>query len=65
MTEARAFILIGISGVLLTTVAVLSMLALGVRGVGLSLGVIVPLAIGADCIGRVVVHYGENGRRKR
>lgn len=62
MTEARALVLIGFGAVLLTTVAVLSMAAVGVTGVALSLGAIVPLALAADCVGRVVMHYGKSGR---
>ncbi|HEX3734241.1 MAG TPA: hypothetical protein VHU86_03710 [Solirubrobacterales bacterium] len=62
MTEAKALVLIISGSALLTTVAVLSMAALGVTGVALSLGAIVPLALAADGIGRVVMHYGRSDR---
>jgi hypothetical protein len=65
MTEARALVLIVLGAMLLTTVAVLSMAALGVSGVALSLGAIIPLAFAADGVARVVMHYGESGRRQR
>lgn len=57
--------MIVLGAMLLTTVAVLSMAALGVSGVALSLGAIIPLALAADGVARVVMHYGESGRRQR
>jgi hypothetical protein len=65
MAEVRAVILIFVGAILLTAVAVLSMAALGVRGVVLSLGAIGPAALAADGVARVVMHYGESGRRQR
>lgn len=69
MTEAKALVLLGVGTVLLITVAVLSMAALGVRGVVLSLGFLLPAALAGDCVGRIVVHYGrarrgESGSRR-
>jgi hypothetical protein len=65
MNEGRAFALILVAGSLLTVVGVLGLAALGVRGVGLSLGALIPLALGANAISRVVMHYGESGKRDR
>lgn len=67
MTEKTALILVFVGAMLATIGAILAMLALGVRGVGLSLGAIVPLALAADAVARVVMHFGheEDERRKR
>jgi hypothetical protein len=65
MTEEKAFALILAACLVAVAVAVLGLVALGVRGPALSLGAIVPLALAADGIGRVVMHYGESGRRRR
>ena len=65
MTEARALVLIGIGAIVFTSVAVTSMAACGITGPLLSLGAIVPLALGADGVGRVVMHYGASGKRRR
>lgn len=46
-------------------VALPGLVVLGVRGPVLSLGAIVPLAVAADGIGKVVMHYGETGKRRR
>jgi len=62
MTEVRAILLIFLGAVLFTTVAVLSMAALGVGGAVLGLGALVPLAIAADGVARVVLYYGEPDR---
>jgi hypothetical protein len=62
MTEAKALVLLCIATMLLTTVAILGMAALGVTGVALSLGAIVPAALAGNGVGRIVVHYGESRR---
>ncbi len=65
MTETTALWLIIVGAVLLTAVGVLSLAALGVTGIGLSLGALVPLALAADGVARVVMHYGGSGGRRR
>jgi hypothetical protein len=66
VTEARAHALIHISAIVVTTIGVLGLAALGVRGVGLSLGALIPLAVAASASARVVMHYGDDaGSRKR
>lgn len=62
MTEARAVTLIAFGMVLLMTASILGMAALGMRGVVLSLGAILPAALAADGVGRVVMHYGKTRR---
>jgi hypothetical protein len=64
VTKTKALLLIFLGSLLSTAVAILSLAALGVRGVGLSLGAIVPLALAADGVARVVMYYGESGRRR-
>jgi hypothetical protein len=64
MTEGRAFILIGLGTVLLTGIAILSLWAVGVRNVGISLGMIVPMVLGGFAIGWVGVHY-DRARQHR
>lgn len=65
MTEVKALWLLFLGVLVLAVVAILSLAAVGVRGVGLSLGAIVPLALGADGIARIVMHYGDSGRHRR
>jgi hypothetical protein len=60
MTEGRAFVLILICCVALVVVAIPGLAALGVSGPALSLGAIVPMAIAANAISRVVMHFGES-----
>ncbi|HVY78780.1 MAG TPA: hypothetical protein VG898_09770 [Solirubrobacterales bacterium] len=64
MTEGKAFVLIGIASVLLTAIAVPTLLALGVNNDGASLGMIVPMVLGGLGIGWVGVHYGDYARRR-
>jgi hypothetical protein len=66
MTKTKALVLIFVGAIALETVAILGLAALGVRGIGLSLGAIVPLALAADGVSRVVMHYGDDadGRRR-
>jgi hypothetical protein len=65
MNENRAFALILICALFFTTVGVLGLAALGARGPILTLGALIPLAVSADAVSRVVMHYGESGRRRR
>jgi hypothetical protein len=65
MTEGRAFALILVACLVAIGVLLPGLVALGVRGPALSLGAIVPLALAADGIGRVVMHFGETGKRRR
>ena len=64
MTERRAFALVMIGCLFFIGVGVLGLAALGIRGPVLSLGALIPLAVGADAVSRVVMHYGESSRRK-
>jgi hypothetical protein len=61
MSEARAIVLIAIGMVLLMTISVLLMAALGIDGVALSLGAIIPAALAAYGVGLVVSRCGESG----
>jgi hypothetical protein len=63
MTEGKAFALILATCMVLACIAILGLAALGVEGSGLSLGAIVPLILAGYAIGRMVMHYGESGRR--
>jgi len=65
MTEGKALILVCVGGLLLGAGCTLGLAALGVAGVGLSLGAIVPMALTVDGVTRVVMHYGESGRSRR
>ena len=65
MTEGRAFALIVAACLVAVAIALPGLVALGIRGPALSLGAIVPLALAADGIGKVVMHYGETGKRRR
>ena len=64
MSEQRAFLLLCLGMVLLIGAAVEVLLALGVRGVGISLGLIVPMVLAGFGIGWMVVHYGEQSRER-
>jgi hypothetical protein len=61
MTERRAHLLLLAGGLVLTTVGVLGLDALGVRGMALSLGFLVPMALVGLGVGWVVVHYEDSG----
>lgn len=65
MTEGRAFALILVACLVAIAVAIPGLVVLGVRGPALSLGAIVPLAVAADGIGKIVMRYGETGKRRR
>ncbi len=62
MTKALTLVFIGAT--VFETVCILGLLAVGVRGIGLSLGAIVPLALAADGVARIVMHYDDAGDRK-
>ncbi len=64
MTETKAILLIGLASVLLTVVAVPTLLALGVNESGASLGMIVPIALGGFALGWVGVHYGDSDQNR-
>jgi hypothetical protein len=64
VTENRAFVLILIGLAVFSTTAFFGLVALGVRGIGLSFAFLIPLAIAAHLNARVVMHYGEERRRK-
>lgn len=64
MTERRALFLIACGTVLLTIVLTLALWAVGVRNVGISLGMIVPMVIGGFGMGWAAVHYGEFNQRQ-
>jgi hypothetical protein len=59
VTEKRAHLLLLAAGLVLTTVGVLGLSALGVQGMVLSLGFLVPMALVGLGIGWVVVHFEE------
>jgi hypothetical protein len=65
MTENRAFCLILIAMVVVAVASFFGLVALGVRGIGLSFAFLVPLAIAADLNARVVMHYGKERRRQK
>ena len=60
MTETKACLLIGLASLVLTLVAVPTLLALGVNESGASLGMIVPIVLGGLGIGWVGVHFDES-----
>lgn len=64
MTENRAFVLILAGMIVAAIAAFFGLVALGVRGIGLSFAFLVPLAIAAHLNARVVVHYGAERRRR-
>jgi hypothetical protein len=65
MTKRTAFLLILAGGLLLEVVAILGLMAVGVEGPALSLGVIVPLALSSYLSSGVVMRYGASSRRRR
>ena len=65
MTETKALALVLVATLLLTALCILGLGALGAGQLGIALGAIVPAAFAADGITRVVMHYGESGRRRR
>jgi hypothetical protein len=65
MTKTRAIWLIFIGALVFETVGILGLAALGVRGIGLSLGALIPLALAADGVARVVMHYGVDADEQR
>jgi membrane protein implicated in regulation of membrane protease activity len=65
MTEGTAFALIVIACLAAVAIAIPGLVMLGVRGPALSLGAIVPLALAADGIGKLVMRYDETGKRRR
>jgi hypothetical protein len=65
MTEGTAFASIVIACLAAVAIAIPGLVMLGVRGPALSLGAIVPLALAADGIGKLVMRYDETGKRRR
>jgi hypothetical protein len=65
MTENRAFVLILVGMAVFAIAAFFGLVALGVRGIGLSFAFLIPLAIAADLNARVVMHYGAERRRRK
>jgi hypothetical protein len=65
MTRTKALVAIYVGGLLLATVAILGMAAVGVTGELLSLGALVPLALMSFLISLVFKHFGAYGRRRR
>lgn len=65
MTEKLAFSLLIAGAAISTVVGVLGLYALGVRGILLSFGFIVPMVVTGYGIGSVVMHYSEVDRRRR
>jgi hypothetical protein len=63
MTRTRALVAIISAGVLLETVSILGMAALGVTGGVLSLGAIVPLVLASYSSSLVIMHFGPYGGR--
>jgi hypothetical protein len=63
MTEGRAHLLINLAGIVATTIGVLGLAALGVSGVGLSLGALIPLFVTASASAWVVMHYDDETDR--
>ncbi len=59
MTEARAHVLLITAGVLLTTVVMLGLNALGANGRVLLLGFMVPATLVGLGVGWVVVHFED------
>ncbi len=64
MTESRAFLLILLGSLLLEAVALLGLIAVGVRGPALGLGLIGPLALASYLNARAVMRYGSSGRKR-
>jgi uncharacterized protein involved in response to NO len=65
MTRTRALVLVFLGAMLTTTVAMLSLAALGVRGEVLSLSAIIPCSLAAMAVARIVMHFDEPDRPRR
>jgi len=65
MSRTMALLLVCLGGVLLEVVGILGLAALGVGGVVLSLGAIIPAVVTANGVSWVVMHYDEPGRSPR
>jgi hypothetical protein len=65
MTESRAFLLILAGGAIFEVVSILGMAALGAGNDLLVFGLIIPVVAMSYLISRMVMHYGESGRRER
>jgi hypothetical protein len=65
MTERKALLLICLSGLLFEAIAVIGLVAIGVRGPVLSLGLIVPLAVTCYLTSGVTMRSNASGRRRR
>jgi hypothetical protein len=65
MTEGRAQLLVYLAGALATVVGILGLSALGVRGIGITFGGLVPLLVTASASARVVMRYGDEADRHR
>jgi hypothetical protein len=63
MTRTRALVAIVLAGLLVETVSILGMAALGVTGEVLSLGAIVPLVLASYSSSLVIMHFGPYGGR--
>jgi hypothetical protein len=65
MTERRAFMIVFLGGLLLEAVVFIGLVAVGVRGPVLSLGVIGPLALTSYLTSGLVMRYGSSSHRRR
>jgi hypothetical protein len=65
MTRTKALVAIFFGGLLLEAIAILGMAAVGVTGVLLSLGAIVPLILMSLSSSLVIMHFGAYDRRHR
>jgi hypothetical protein len=64
VTERKAYALLLFAMSAGTVVGVEGLYALGVRGVPLSLGFIVPMVLTGFAVGSMVMHFGEARRRR-
>jgi hypothetical protein len=65
MTEFRALLLVFAVSLLVAIAAIVGLSAANANGSARFLGAIVPMMIGSYLCSRVVMHYGESGRRRR
>jgi uncharacterized membrane protein len=65
VSERRATLLLVVSCLVLMTGAFVGLAEAGANGPTLSLAMIIPLILCSYGISRIVMHYGESGRRKR
>jgi hypothetical protein len=65
MTEKWAIALIAVGGLVLEAGLLIGMYFLGVPGTGLSLGVLIPVALTSYGASRVIVHYGDEAERHK